>query len=656
MKFRADINGLRAFAVVAVVLFHFNHNWAPGGFAGVDVFFVISGFLMTGIIFRGIENNNFSIIGFYVARAKRIIPALSLMCLAVLLFGWFYLTPLDYRALGKHVASSMGFISNIIYWRESGYFDAASNSKWLLHTWSLSVEWQFYIIYPVILVLMKKFTSSVNIKRLLVVATIVGFAFSAYATYHWPDSAYFLLPTRAWEMMVGGIAFLYPFHLKANNKKYFQWLGITLILTSYLFISEDNPWPGYLALLPVLGTYFVIISNRNDSRITNNFVTQKIGLWSYSIYLWHWPIVVLGNYLEINNWEWFGIILSVFLGVFSYRYIEKIKFHTSPNITPKSLFLFKPLWMAISIGLVSSFIFIEHGIKSRVDELVVIAERASTDRNPMTKECFYSPDDPYDAKPCIIGNRENIKAVIVGDSHADALSAGVLNAFNLEEDGVVTYLRHSCPFILDVKNKTFPVYNCTDSNAYNFKEITSKYKHTPVFLINRTSVYLYGQSESSRITNDNSPSVYFTKPYRKVSDDLLNEFSKHYIDTICKLEKTNPVFITTPTPEMLSNVPKTIAKLSMLSGQENNITLPKPTYEERNAFVYELMSKVHNKCNSTILDTSKHLCSEDICYGSIKGKPLYYDGDHMSVFGSKMLTPLFKSAMSENVSKISIKQ
>ena len=147
-SFRQDINGLRAIAVIAVVLFHFNASWMPGGFAGVDVFFVISGFLMTGIIFRGIEQENFSILKFYVARANRIIPALAVLCLVLLVFGWFYLTPLDYKALGKHAASSVAFLSNIIYWRESGYFDAASHEKWLLHTWSLSVEWQFYILYP----------------------------------------------------------------------------------------------------------------------------------------------------------------------------------------------------------------------------------------------------------------------------------------------------------------------------------------------------------------------------------------------------------------------------------------------------------------------------------------------------------------------------
>ena len=646
MKFRTDINGLRALAVIAVVLFHFNPSWVPGGFAGVDVFFVISGFLMTGLIFRGLENNNFSIINFYVARANRIIPALSVVCLVLLVFGWFYLTPLDYRTLGKHVASSMGFLSNIIYWRESGYFDAASHSKWLLHTWSLSVEWQFYIIYPVVLVLFKKCISLTNIKRLLVIGTVVGFVFSVYTTYRWPNPAYFLLPTRAWEMMVGGLAFLYPLqNIKDISKKYLEWVGVALILASYAFISKDNMWPGYLALIPVIGAYLVIIANRSSSVITDNIVMQKVGLWSYSIYLWHWPVVVFGGYFEMQHWEWVGIPISVLLGFCSYKFVESIKFPALSSISFKSTVTLKPLWMVVCIGLVSCFVFIDHGIENRVDKRVNIAEKSSMDINPLTKKCFYSPSDPIDSLPCVIGNKDNIKAIIIGDSHADALSAGIISSFDLTKDGVVTYLRSSCPFILGVKNKRYPTYNCTESNTYNFKEITTKHENTPVFVVNRTSVYLFGQSEPARITNDNSPSIYFNKPYSKVENELLMEFKDRYVDTICKLGKTNPVFITTPTPEMMFNVPKTIARLAMLNNREENIILPKDQYIKRNSFAFEVMHKAQEECGATILDTSKYLCDNNVCYGSINGKPLYYDGDHMSVYGSNFLTPLFKLAI-----------
>ena len=331
MQFREDINGLRAIAVIAVVLFHFNADWMPGGFAGVDVFFVISGFLMTGIIFRGMEKKEFSILKFYISRANRIIPALVVLCFVLLIFGWFYLIPLDYKTLGKHAISSMGFLSNLTYWRESGYFDASAHEKWLLHTWSLSVEWQFYIIYPIVLVVMKRFLSLNMMKKIILLGAVLGFALSAIATQKWPIASFFLLPTRAWEMLIGGLAFLYPINFKEKQKKVFGWVGILFIFCSFFLISKETPWPGYLAIFPVLGSYMLIQAQSNNF-ITCNKVFQNIGDWSYSIYLWHWPFVVAIYYFSMNkSFIYLCIILSVLLGFLSYKYIEKVRLKNNHN-------------------------------------------------------------------------------------------------------------------------------------------------------------------------------------------------------------------------------------------------------------------------------------------------------------------------------------
>lgn len=346
MKFRTDINGLRAIAVIAVMLFHFNAAWMPGGFIGVDVFFVISGFLMTGIIFKDLEHEKFSILKFYVARANRIIPALAVLCLVLMIFGWFYLTPFDYKLLGKHAASSMTFLSNISYWKESGYFEAGTHEKWLLHTWSLSVEWQFYMIYPLVLIAMRKFMSIQTMKFMLLAGTILGFILSVIATYKWPNPAYFLLPTRAWEMMIGGIAYLYPLALQENKKRLLEGTGLALILGSYFFISAEDLWPGYLAVFPVIGTFLMIQSHRNDSIITNNIVFQKLGAWSYSIYLWHWPLVVLIYIYSLPEYYVYaGIALSIVLGFLSYKYIEQIKLPSYHQW--KDIYRIKPLYFSL---------------------------------------------------------------------------------------------------------------------------------------------------------------------------------------------------------------------------------------------------------------------------------------------------------------------
>ena len=427
MQFRKDINGLRAIAVIAVVLFHFSPSWIPGGFAGVDVFFVISGFLMTGIIFKGIEQENLSILKFYVARANRIIPALAVLCLVLLVFGWFYLTPFDYKALGKHAASSIGFLSNVIYWSESGYFDAASHEKWLLHTWSLSVEWQFYIIYPLVLVAMRKFMSIKAMKKAILLGTVLGFIFCVIATYKWPNPSYYLLSTRAWEMMIGGVAYLFPFALKEKRKKRVEWLGLVLIVASYILISKENLWPGYLALFPVLGSFLIIQAQRNDSLITSNVIFQKLGAWSYSIYLWHWPLVVAIYYFSLNDiYIYLGIILSVLLGFLSNKYIEKIKFRNNFSSIIKYLKC-KPVYFVLFIGLLGSYIFLSKGAYKRFDlsnkvELLINGIKMPLRTNGY---CFYSFNDGQEeinekvGTDCYLGDVSNKSSTLLfGDSYA----------------------------------------------------------------------------------------------------------------------------------------------------------------------------------------------------------------------------------------------
>lgn len=427
MQFRKDINGLRAIAVIAVVLFHFNASWMPGGFAGVDVFFVISGFLMTGIIFRGIEQENFSILRFYVARANRIIPALAMLCLVLLVFGWFYLTPFDYKTLGKHIGSSMSFLSNVVYWRESGYFDAASHEKWLLHTWSLSAEWQFYIIYPLMLVAIRKFMSVKVMKAAVLFGTLLGFVFCVIATYKWPDSSYYLLPTRAWEMMIGGVAYLFPFTLQDKRKKLVEWFGLTLIVCSYFFISKENPWPGYLAIFPVLGSFLIIQAQHNDSLITSNIVFQKLGAWSYSIYLWHWPLVVAIYYFSLNDkFIYIGIAVSVLLGYLSNKYIEKIRFRNDF----RGLLQYwkcKPIYLVLFIGFLGSYVFISKGVDKRFNLNLELQQISNQLIMPLRSNgyCFYSFNDGQEnvdqkiGTDCYLGEKLNKSATLLfGDSFA----------------------------------------------------------------------------------------------------------------------------------------------------------------------------------------------------------------------------------------------
>ncbi|GIK26706.1 MAG: hypothetical protein BroJett006_29520 [Betaproteobacteria bacterium] len=288
--FRADINGLRAVAVIAVVLFHFRVAGFGGGFVGVDVFFVISGYLMTRIMLGPLAAARFSVFGFYLARARRIFPALAALCALLLLYGWFALSPMDYKLLAKHAGASLLFLSNQVYWKESGYFDADAHEKWLLHTWSLSVEWQFYLLYPLLIVAVHRlFRRQGGIAGALWAVFLASLAWSAWLAFANPSKAFFLLPTRAWEMLAGGLVFV---HQDACNRlaRKLRWrepAGLAAILAASLWLTPDTPWPGLAALLPVAGAALVLLDSGGRTLLLGSAALQGIGRWSYSIYLWH---------------------------------------------------------------------------------------------------------------------------------------------------------------------------------------------------------------------------------------------------------------------------------------------------------------------------------------------------------------------------------
>src|SRR5580704_16766371 len=301
MKFRYDINALRALAVTAVVLFHYKVGFV-GGYVGVDVFFVISGYLMTTIIMGRLAKGKFSIWDFYYDRATRIVPGLMGTCFVLLVAGYFLLEPVTYHYLGSTSIAALLFFSNFRFWEATNYFDPQSDTKWLLHTWSLSVEWQFYLVYPIILMALHKLDKS----RRHIVPILWSMAFLSFLLCIWfskaePASAFYLLPQRAWELLAGGIA---ASQFKNGERKY-SWIllasGILFIGMSVAFYDKTMAWPYYWALLPAIGACLVIAANRSDAAAFKNALVQTVGKWSYSIYLWHWPIAVAAIYFDFTT-------------------------------------------------------------------------------------------------------------------------------------------------------------------------------------------------------------------------------------------------------------------------------------------------------------------------------------------------------------------
>lgn len=637
MQFRYDINGLRAIAVLAVVLFHFNPNWLPGGFAGVDVFFVISGFLMTSIIFNGIEKNTFNLFKFYNARASRIIPVLAVMAVVLLIFGWFYLLPTDYRELGKQVEKSLIFTSNILFSKGGGYFDTNEKTKWLLHTWSLSVEWQFYIFFPIIILFFKKYLSFINLKHVVLGLFLISFIYCVYATSKDSRTAYFLLTSRAWEMLFGGIAFLYP--VSIQNIKYritTQFFGLLLIFASYFLVSENTPWPGYMALFPVLGAYLIILSNHQDNLLINNLVFRHIGKWSYSIYVWHWPLVVIGVYFSFINWWVYGIPLSIFLGFLSYQFIEKIKFPTFDSW--KEIYKVSPFYIFLIVVGCGYTVKQIDGMEFRFSKDVQNAIHEMKNTNPY--EC-----DKDDYNECVIGNPHNIKAIIVGDSHADALTTSLASIFDLKKQGVISLSKSACPLLsnlsfYDISNK------CYEINQKRFDLIQSKkYENIPIILVGRYASYLIGENDHERTTlKESKPLVYFDNNQNKPVDILFASFEKNLKQTICQISKSNPMYVLQPIPELGFNAPKRIAK-NLAYGNALPTSISYSSYLGRSQKIREIIEKTADECGAIILDPAKFLCKTGECISEYKGRPIYRDGDHLSEYGNKLLIPMFKQAL-----------
>lgn len=484
MQFRKDINGLRAIAVIAVVLYHFNETWMSGGFAGVDVFFVISGFLMTAIIFKGIDQKNFSVFKFYIARANRIIPALSALCIALLIFGWFFELDYSFSTLSQHILSSLGFFSNMTYWKESGYFDAVSHEKWLLHSWSLSVEWQFYILYPLVLVVMKKFMPVKAMKVIILITAILSFILCIIASHKWPTAAYYLLPSRAWEMMLGGLAYLYPVSLKRKKKRQLEYLGLALVIGTYLFISKENIWPGYLALLPAFGTFFIIVAQRNDSRFMDHPLLQKLGTWSYSIYLWHWPLVVFMNSYLINSTEniFFLILLSVLFGMLSYKLIER-KASGSRTV----ILLLVALGLSFTVSIYDGGFNFREKSHSPDNQFIKNYKKYVMDPSGLFLKCNASyrvlkTEKPQVGDECISSEVGGI--FLWGDSHMGSISTGLRHV-----------IPKSTPFSLLASSGCAPSF-VHKRNGYDRHDVGCDYSNSlayQVVLDNKPDIVILGQ-------------------------------------------------------------------------------------------------------------------------------------------------------------------
>jgi peptidoglycan/LPS O-acetylase OafA/YrhL len=435
-NYRSDIDGLRALAVISVVIFHAFAWLIPGGYAGVDVFFVISGYLITTNILNGLNESTFTIQGFYQRRVRRIFPALVTMLALVYAFGWLVLLATEYRQLGKHVGSGASFISNIILWQESGYFDTSSAVKPLTHLWSLGIEEQFYIVWP--LLLWAIFKLRLHILTSTVVLAVVSFGFGLWSLNNDVVGAYYSPINRFWELLIGAI--LAAVMLKRTyGDKANKWqqagsiVGLILIVFTMFSLDGQSSFPGWNALAPTVGAALMIGCGPQTLTARRIFSLRAIvwvGLISFPLYLWHWPLLtfarIISSAMPTAQVRVAAVVLSVVLSWATYRLIEKpLRFHPRVKTITGAL-----VASMIAIGLVGYVTFEKDGIDSR--KVVQMNTDVKTgdeggSNGWVQDSCGISDNQVTNLfDSCLEDNRETPRFALIGDSKAQALIGGFI--------------------------------------------------------------------------------------------------------------------------------------------------------------------------------------------------------------------------------------
>ncbi|MBA2743613.1 MAG: acyltransferase, partial [Chthoniobacterales bacterium] len=445
-RYRPEIDGLRALAVIPVVLFHMGLG-CPGGYVGVDVFFVISGYLITRLIYGEVHNGTFNFISFWERRIRRVVPAMVVVLLFTFVAGWMLLLPDHFRMFARSAMAQVGLVANVFFQKQSRYFAPASETMPLLHTWSLSVEEQFYIAFPLILFFAAK-RSTLTVRSTITLLLCVSLLVSIYSTYTNAAKAFFLLQSRAWELGIGSILAVLPAWKLARKwiMELLSWAGVAFIVAAIVFYDSHTRFPGIAALLPCLGVFLFIWANSYEMTSAGRSLAVKpvvfVGLISYSLYLWHWPLIVFAKYASGSQWNWnevsvvqklLFLVVIVGTSTASWRWVETPFRRRTTFLDRKKVFIFA-FAACGSILAMAAVVRAMDGFPSRFPPEALRFAAMKKDRPPVTN---IKASDAVKGKFAEIGTPAadaQIALLIWGDSHAMAITpalSGLLKEHNL---------------------------------------------------------------------------------------------------------------------------------------------------------------------------------------------------------------------------------
>lgn len=636
--YRRDIDGLRAIAVLPVVLFHLGVAPFSGGFIGVDVFFVISGFLITSIVYREQQAGDFSYARFYERRIRRLFPALAVMLLLTGVVAWFLLLPEDYKLFSEAQGLSVLFLANFHFWNKTDYFNDAVGNIPLLHTWSLSVEEQFYLLFPPLLLLLIRFVPRrVNLALFgLAALSLVG----AQATVtRVPETAFYLVHLRAWELLAGALLATGAVRPIAG-----QWLregcafvGLGLIAGSVFLLDKQTAFPGLSALPAVLGAALIIHAGASGSTLIGRLLGVKalvfFGLISYSLYLWHWPLFVFAGYYQIaplGAVEKLGLfVLACLLGWLSWRYVES-PFRRAGEPSDRRRFFRRTGWVAGALVVISLPGTISKGAAFRLPDAVAEISAVEEESIPFRRPCFGLSVDDVDNERnlCVLGDDGDADFLLWGDSHALSLAHGYdLAAKELGLSGRFL-ARSECPPALGSREYRASKVSCSGFNEGVVRYLERHPEIKQVVLVGVWSSYFANDSESD-------------------SDET--SFSRGLARTLSYLSETGrSVALIEQVPLIDYSVPQTLARVAWYA-RELDVRPLREQYEARMEQSQRVLDALAEQYLLQRINLADALCDAEYCNVELAGRPLYRDTNHLSKWGATTVAPRLADALEVNV-------
>jgi peptidoglycan/LPS O-acetylase OafA/YrhL len=640
-RYRPEIDGLRALAILPVLLFHYHVPPFRGGFVGVDIFFVISGYLITQLIEAERRGGRFSIARFYERRVRRIFPALFAMLIVTSIAAAFILFPVDLVRYANSLLATAGFAANFEFWRESGYFDVAAAEKPLLHLWSIAVEEQFYLVFPAILLLFEKRRTAITLAIFA-----LSFVFAVWGVAQAPSAAFYLLPGRAWELMLGALLALdaVPFVERRWVRELLAATGIALIAVAVFAYTNDTPFPGAAALLPCLGAALLIYASTPGFTLATNLLALPplvfVGRISYSLYLWHWPLYVFARYFSFRDPPAGEIVcliaVSFGLAIASWYFVER-PFRSGSIRLPHVRLFGGGLAAMVTAAAAALLLLNGDGLPQRLrpDLRTILAEE--NDHEPRIDTCLgISPEAVRDGKMCqigVIGGKPSF--ILWGDSHADAVLPAISEVAEREGRTGLFAGGRSCPPLLDV---TTPRPECRTFNQYVLAQ-AARPEIREIILEARWAKYAEGSTYGAE------PEGHVVLTDDGATDGVGNHavFARGLARTV-KALAGKKIVIVASVPEIGWPVPAVLAR-EKLAAKTRIFPPSTDAYFDRQKFVLATFAQLQRDDGVTIVYPHEVLCRSGTCAVSQDGIPLYRDEHHLSVYGARQLAPLFSAVL-----------